>query len=223
MQNIFLLLSLLTNSAKADHYSERNKPEDCYKEVQTGDIIVHTSQSSQSKLVQFATFSKYSHVGVVFVGSEGTTVLEASKTTKHTPIKAFINKGKDKKYKIYRIYDDITSDGSTPPVIELTKSQKRLLKKSSRRYIGKKYDLPFKWSDDKMYCSELVWKLYDDIGIKLTEPKKMKNFPLWLPPVKKVMKKRWGGKINKEELVVAPVDITKSKYLEEVCSNNFWY
>lgn len=34
------------------------------------------------------------------------------------------------------------------------------MKQIGEKFKGKPYDIYFEWSDDKIYCSELVWKIY---------------------------------------------------------------
>lgn len=42
------------------------------------------------------------------------------------------------------------------------------MKKVGEKYIGKDYDLYFEWSDSRIYCSELVWKIYkESIGLEI--------------------------------------------------------
>lgn len=183
-------------------------------QFETGDVIAHTSQSSQSTMIQIGTQSKYSHVGIVFVKNGKAYVLESLSTTKFSTVDSFINRGKNDNYTVYRYGD--WQDGHLIWQTGLTAAQKKKLKDSAGKYKGKRYDLAFKWSDDKIYCSELVWKMYEDIDIELSKPKKMKNFPLWIPKFKQVMEKRWGGKINKQEPVVSPKDIVKSDKLYRV-------
>ena len=186
-------------------------------QFETGDVIAHTSQSSQSTMIQVGTMSKYSHVGVIFVKNGKAYVLESLSTTKFSTVEAFIDRGKNDDYTVFRYGTyDVNQDGYDVWQSGLTGAQKSKLRSSVKNYKGKRYDSAFKWSDDKIYCSELVWKMYEDVGIELTEPKKMKNFPLWIPKFKQVMEKRWGGKVNKEEPVVSPKDITKSKKLYRV-------
>lgn len=183
-------------------------------QFETGDVIAHTSQSSQSTMIQIGTQSKYSHVGVVFVKNGKAYVLESLSTTKFSTVDSFIDRGKNDDYTVYRYGD--WQDGHVDWQTGLTAVQKKKLKASVGKYKGKRYDLAFKWSDDKIYCSELVWKMYEDIDIELSKPKKMKNFPLWIPKFKQVMEKRWGGKVNKQEPVVSPKDIVKSDKLYRV-------
>jgi hypothetical protein len=46
----------------------------------------------------------------------------------------------------------------------------------ARRWLGKHYDAAFRWTDDRLYCSELAWKLYDRaIGVRVAEPKALRT------------------------------------------------
>ena len=137
---------------------------------QTGDIIAHTSQSSQSKMIQVGTMSKYSHVGVIFVNRDQVYVFEATGRTKYSTLENFIKRGEDGKFTILR-YDE---QGG------LTDKQKNALRRTTPKYKGSRYDLAFKWSDDKMYCSELVWKMYEDIGITLSKTRTMRSYNIWI-------------------------------------------
>ncbi|MBD5356998.1 MAG: hypothetical protein HDR88_08365 [Bacteroides sp.] len=72
------------------------------------------------------------------------------------------------------------------------------------KYLGKSYDTSFRWTDDRMYCSKLVYKIYLDNGIKLCNLRKVKDYNV--KSYKDYLKKR---KILLEETVVAPSDLLK--------------
>ena len=63
-------------------------------QLQPGDIIFHVSRSAQSKAIQLATKSPYSHVGVVESGSDGLVILEAVQPVKRTPVGEWIARGR---------------------------------------------------------------------------------------------------------------------------------
>ena len=61
----------------------------------------------------------------------------------------------------------------------LTDSQVEKLRKAAKPFEGRACDLTFEWSDTKIYCSELVWKIYDRaLAIKLGELQKLREFDL---------------------------------------------
>ena len=40
-------------------------------------------------------------------------------------------------------------------------------------FRGRPYDLTFEWSDERIYCSELVWKIYERaLGIEIGPPQR---------------------------------------------------
>ena len=177
---------------------------------ETGDVIGHTSTSRQSKAIQIGTMSKYSHVGVVVYKDGVHKVLEARSRVKYTPISVFLKRGKGKKYTVLR------------PKKPLTSTQQKQLRAVAKNYIGKPYDTPFQWSDKKMYCSEVIWKMYDDIGIEIAPLQELKDYYFHVPKIKKEVQRRWNGKVNWKEPTIAPSDIMKSSYFRVVHKEGYW-
>lgn len=84
----------------------------------------------------------------------------------------------------------------------------------------KNYDLTFEWSDDKIYCSELIWKIYQQAtGIEIGKLEQLSDFDLTNEVVKKKIKERYGNKIPMNEPVISPAAIFNSDLLVTVKSN----
>jgi uncharacterized protein YycO len=180
-------------------------------QLRDGDIIFQTSQSSQSAAIQLATHSKYSHMGMIFLQNGRPYVFEAIRTVQFTPLDQWIDRGKNGKYIIKRLRN--ANSSITPQSIEK-------LKAVASTFKGKPYDLSFEWSDDSIYCSELVWKIYErGIGIQIGHLKKLRDFDLSNATVKNKMKKRYGDKIPMDETVVSPRDMFSSELLQVVKEN----
>ena len=177
------------------------------QEFKDGDIIFHASKSSQSKMLQIATNSNITHVGVIFFKSGKLYVFEAVNPVKITPLQEFINRGVGSKYSVKRT--------KTP----ISNSELKIMIEYGKRQIGKPYDLKFEWSDSKIYCSELVWKIYHYAGIRLCDIKTFSEFNLNRPIVKQAINSRYKGKFNINESVVAPIDLYNSDKLKTVYSN----
>jgi uncharacterized protein YycO len=161
--------------------------------LRDGDIIFHTSRSSQSLAIQRATRSPYSHVGVILHREGKPYVFEAIATVRFTPLRQWIARGEKSAYVVRRL--------KTP----LTGPQRERLRASADRYIGKPYDLYFEWSDERIYCSELVWKMYRDaLGIELGKRQKLREFDLSDPEVKARMRQRYGRSVPLNEPVISP-------------------
>lgn len=66
-------------------------------EFQNGDIIFQISKSEQSKAIQIATGSKYSHMGIIYKQGNDYFVYEAIQPVKLTPLNEWIKRG-EKRY-----------------------------------------------------------------------------------------------------------------------------
>ena len=176
---------------------------------QDGDIIFQSSQSNQSKAVEQATNSPYSHMGIIFTKNGKPYVFEAASKVVYTPLDKWINRGKNKKYVIKRLKDRTLS------AKEITK-----LKQVAHTFENKPYDIWFGWDDNYIYCSELVWKIYNKaLNLKIGKLQTVKDFNLTSPAVKQKLKQRYGDKIPYQETVISPVAMFNSPLLITVDKN----
>lgn len=179
--------------------------------LKNGDLIFQTSQSSQSQAIQLATKSKYSHCGIIYQEGEKYFVFEAIQPVKYTPLEQWIARGKEGKYVVKRLKN--AAQVLNPEVL-------RKMKTVSEGFKGKNYDLTFEWSDDKIYCSELIWKVYQRAtGLEIGKLDKLSHFDLSAEAVKKKMKERYGNKIPLNETVISPAAVFESELLITVKSN----
>jgi hypothetical protein len=161
--------------------------------LRDGDIIFHTSRSAQSAAIQRATHSPYSHVGIIILRDGKPFVFEAIATVRYTPLDAWIARGDGGRYVVRRLKT------------VLTPAQAAKLRASARQFEGKPYDLYFEWSDERIYCSELVWKMYEQaLGVKLGALQKLREFDLTDPVVKARMRERYGANVPLDEPVISP-------------------
>lgn len=165
-------------------------------DVREGDVIFHTSQSSQSPLIQVGTRSHITHCGIVVVRDNKPYVLETRKRLVLTPLDEFVARGKDGRYWLKR-------------------SNLKDIKIEYAHYLGKSYDSAFSFDNDIYYCSELVYDIYkNQLGIELCKPKQVSDYLILgidkLDRIESTMQRRG---ITMEQYVVAPVDIFESNYL----------
>lgn len=175
------------------------------QKIQNGDIIFQTSKSSQSKAIQLATNSKYSHMGIIYENDGQFFVYEAVQPVKLTPLSEWINRGQNGQYVIKRLEraDQL-----------LTSSTLTKMKQIGEQFKGKPYDIYFEWSDDKIYCSELVWKIYKQaIGIEIGQLEQLSDFDLSNDIVQAKMKERYGENIPMDEKVISPAAMFNSDML----------
>lgn len=163
-------------------------------EIKNGDLIFQTSLSGQSKAIQLATNSKYSHCGIIYSDNGQFYVFEAIQPVKTTPLDKWIARGENGHYVIKRLKN--ADQLLTVNTLEKMKSE-------GEKFNGKNYDLTFEWSDDKIYCSELIWKIYQRAtGFEIGKLEKLSDFDLTNEAVKKKMKERYGEKIPMDEIVI---------------------
>lgn len=196
---IVLILTCITTAC------EKSLPQ-----LQEGDIIFQTSKSSQSQAVQLATHSKYSHMGIIFIENGKQYVYEAAASVKLTPIKEWLKRGEGGRYAVKRLKENkiLTSDVS------------KRMKLVGQQFKGKSYDVYFEWDDERIYCSELVYKIYKQgANIELGKLEKLRGFDLTHPIVWQKLKERFGDVIPYDEIVISPKSIFDDKKLDRVFSN----
>ncbi len=173
--------------------------------LRDGDIIFHTSRSAQSAAIQRATHSPYSHMGVVLYRDGQPFVFEAIATVRYTPLASWIARGDGGRFVVRRLK-------RAPQPAEMKK-----LRETAMTYEGKPYDLYFEWSDARIYCSELVWKMYRDaMGIEIGALQKLRAFDLTDPAVKAKMRERYGTDIPLDERVISPAAMFESGLLQTI-------
>ena len=87
----------------------------------------------------------------------------------------------------------------------LTSSKVDALKAAMQNYIGKDYDGLFAWSDKRMYCSEVLWKLYKNVlNIEAGTLQQLGDLDFTNPIVRRKLAEIYGGEIPMDETVISP-------------------
>ena len=180
-------------------------------EFMSGDIIFQTSESNQSKAIQIATKSRYSHMGIIYLQDNEYYVFEAVQPVKLTLLTDWIKRGENEHYVVKRLKNSKEV---------LTSEKLSDMKVIGNRFLGKNYDLYFEWSDERIYCSELVWKIYKEaLGIEVGELETLQDFDLTNEVVTEKLRERYGNNIPNNELVISPASMFKSKKLQTIYQN----
>ena len=173
-------------------------------------MILQTNTSGQGLAIQLATNSKYTHIGVLFKENNEWMVYEAVQPVQKVTLSEFILRGENSQYTILRLKND-----SLVKLDHVTQKMKNYLLKQ----IDKDYDWVFNWSEEEMYCSELVYKAYLNAGIKISDTKLLKDYKLSHPIVQAQLKERYGNNIPLNDTMVAPSDIAEDHRLKVVFDN----
>lgn len=179
--------------------------------IKEGDIVFQNFPSGQSKAIELATHSVYTHCGIILKQDNELYVYEAVQPVKFTPLENWLARDKNCSYVLKRLKD---SDKF------LTEKVLKSMREIARQMKGKDYDGTFEWSDDRLYCSEIVWKIYKrTTGLEIGKLQKLKDFDLTDDRVKSKMKERYGDDVPYDEQVVSPAAIFDSELLFTVKEN----
>lgn len=174
-----------------------------------GDLIFQESTSGQSEMVRELTRSRWTHMGVIVKRPSGSFVLEAASPVRMTPLARWIAHGRDGRYVVKRLRDaDLKL---TPEVIGK-------MSKLGTTWLGRPYDLRFRWDDQALYCSELAYKLYErGAGIRIGQLQRASDMNLMDERVQRAIRTRFAGTLfDPAEPVVTPDSIFSDEQLVEV-------
>lgn len=205
--NVLRIICVCASLSAATHAKDKNRS--LSYQLEPGDILFQQTSSSQGAAVQHATKSPWSHVGIYWMDEKGNElVFEAVHPVRLTPLKQFRARSKGVIHAM-RLKDRD----------RLSRAQKRAMFNYAAQQLGKPYDVKFRWDEATQYCSELVWKVFQNgAGIRLCEPKNYGDYDLDHPKVAELINRRYGAKQNlpAKEKVVAPSDLAGSALLIEV-------
>ncbi len=178
--------------------------------LQEGDLVFQSFSSSQTRAIRLATKSRFSHVGMVLRHDGTLMVCEAVGPVKFTPVDEWIDRDPGRHFVVKRLKNAETV---------LTADNLAKLARTAASFEGKPYDSAFNWSDEKIYCSELVWKsYYRGLGIETGRLRKLGDFDLSSAEVRRKLRERYRRGVPLEETVISPQDVFESDLLTSVYS-----
>jgi hypothetical protein len=149
-------------------------------------------------------------MGLIFIRSGEPYVLEAAASVRYTPLRGWIKRGVSGGFVVKRLGTGLDAQ------------QVERLRATAQTFLGRPYDLIFEWSDTRIYCSELVWKVYDRaLGVKLGDLQRLRDFDLSDPVVSAKIKGRYGTAIPLDEPVISPAAMFGSPALTVVAKRGF--
>jgi uncharacterized protein YycO len=172
--------------------------------LEDGDIVFQSSKSQQSAAIAAATRSEYTHVGIVFMADSKPYVYEAVQPVKRTSLDEWIKRGTGERFVVKRLKDRAGIDFTA-------------IHKQAQSFLGKNYDFEFRWSDEKFYCSELVWKAYQRASkLEIGSLKSLREFDLSSRIVREKLRERYGATVPYDMQVISPACIFSSELLMTV-------
>jgi hypothetical protein len=177
-------------------------------EPQEGDVVFQSLPYGPVVwAIEGVTKSPYSHCGIVARRDSQWVVYEALGKVRVTPLKEFLYRGRGGGFVVYRLRDDHREH--VPETI-----------RCCEKYLGRPYDIRYRLDDEKIYCSELIWKAYRDAtnGQQLGALRKFGEMN-W-QPYETLIKQVEGGEVPIDREMITPVELARARQLEPVFSHN---
>lgn len=176
------LLLLLVAGLGLWGWVEATRPDlDKLPKLQDGDLVFQTIRSHQTTAIMLASQTWLSHVGIVRLGLDSVPrVVEAVGPVREIPLDRWIQQGIGARLLIKRLP-------------ELTRAQARAVLAAAERFYGKPYDFFFLLDDDRIYCSELAYKAFQQgAGLTVGQMQKVATLDLENFAVKQLLQERWA-------------------------------
>lgn len=119
-------------------------------DLQTGDIILLDMDCFSCELIENETGGPFSHSGIVLKLGSQVYVAQSLGSVHHIPLQAFLG------------YSNKVPHVIRPKHINFSKKRK-LLENYKRKYLGMDFDHDYVWDDEKLYCSEFIYKLLKSV------------------------------------------------------------
>jgi hypothetical protein len=168
-----------------------------------GDILFQSlPHSPLVDAIEGVTASPYSHCGIVAKEEGRWVVYEAFHNVEATPLKKFLFRGRDLKFDVYRLKGQFQQ--YVPATIVNTKT-----------YLGRPYDVRYRMDDERIYCSELIYKAYrDSSGQQLGAMVRLGDLN-W-KPFAKTIEHFEKGPVPVDREMITPRDLSEAEQLELV-------
>lgn len=171
---------------------------------QEGDVIFQSlAHSPIVDAIEGVTESPYSHCAIVAKQDGKWIVLEAYDGVEMTPLSTFLLRGRGAGFTVYRLKDDFRKN--IPQTIDC-----------ARKYLNLPYDVHYDFDDEKIYCSELIFKAYRDAtgGDKLGKVVRFGDMN-WRP-YEELIRYIENGSVPVDREMITPRDLAKAEELEQV-------
>lgn len=170
---------------------------------QEGDVLMQSLPHSELvDAIESASQSPWSHCGILVRRDGHWQVAQALGNVHYTPLIEYLIQDRDLRVASYRVQG-------------ITGEQRAQLQPGIGKLLGKPYDINYEPDDRKIYCSELVWKVYDrELGI---------HWGAWeafgalnWQPVEAFVRTVERGKLPLDRMMITPVGLTRTDRVVQV-------
>ena len=169
-----------------------------------GDVVFQSLQHAPLvNTIEGVTESPYSHCGLVAKRADEWVVIEALDGVEETALREFLVRGRKHGFAVYRLRDEYQL------LVQQTVA-------NARTYLGLPYDARYQMDDEKIYCSELIYKAFRDAaeGASLGELVRLGDLN-WQPHVEAISYFE-GGPVPLEREMITPWGMAQASQLQLV-------
>jgi uncharacterized protein YycO len=172
-------------------------------EKQEGDVLMQSLPRGELvDAIESASRSPWSHCGILVKRDGHWQVAQALGNVHYTPLVEYLIQGRDLRVTSFRVKC-------------ITPEQRAKLQPGISKLLEKPYDINYEPDDRKIYCSELVWKVYDrELGIHWGEWEAFGTLN-W-KPIEEFVRSVESGKLPLDRMMIAPVGLIKTDKVERV-------
>lgn len=176
-------------------------------EPQSGDVIFQSLPRSElAEAIEQATDSSWSHCGLICRNAGGEwVVLEANAGVEETQFHKWIQRSRKGRYAVWRLKEEYRKH--IPAML-----------REARNMMGRPYDSRYRMDDERIYCSELVYKAYlaasgESMGelVALGE--------LSWEPFERLIRRLEGGAPPLKRVMITPRHLSEAEQLELIFSH----
>ncbi|HEX2617884.1 MAG TPA: YiiX/YebB-like N1pC/P60 family cysteine hydrolase [Flavobacteriales bacterium] len=177
--------------------------------LQDGDIVFQCTNGPQCEAIAQATRSPYTHCGIVFLQDGKPFVWEAVGPVRKVPYPEWVRHGVKGHVVVKRLRDTALLD----------QARVEAMKAEGEREMGRPYDIYFDMDDERIYCSELVQKVYErGAGLHIGAVERFRDMDLTGEAARHILDARFGTAIPADREVVTPAALFRSPLLLTVDS-----
>jgi hypothetical protein len=177
-------------------------------EPQDGDVVFQSlPHAPLVNAIEGVTHSPYSHCGLVAREDGRWYVYEALGKVGRTPLYDWWSRGRGRALGVYRLTD--AWQPAIPKMIEYAHS-----------IVGRPYDIHYSMDDERIYCSELVFKAFRSAtGDSLGEVVRFGDLD-W-KPYQQLIEQIEDGQVPVDRQMIPPRQLSEAAQLREVCRFGF--
>ena len=176
---------------------------------QAGDFVFQSlPHNALIDAIEGSSGSPFSHCGIVKKRAgvkphdPAWVVIEAIGPVKETRLSWWIAQGRDSADVVYRLRDPLVQ--KVPAIIA-----------AAEKYEGRPYDIHYDMDDEKIYCSELLYKaVRDATGRKLGKTRKLGE--LHWRPYEQVIRSIENGNLPLDREMITPRDLSEAPELRQI-------